>query len=257
MPSQEQGFLGLRLSKHSPYSVEEVDDLTDEHGLAQGSLGYSNEAVQPGDILHAIDGQDTSHMSLADIHSLLKGHLHTTVQLVFRRGEDRLKVKVMRHRFHEFDRNSSEIAPREPMRQDEAEAEAAAPSHPDRYPMVSSEQVTDAEPREGAGAMSTSASAWMMMGMDGGDGGAKGSQPHKGPPIVGVKEDGSPDSRTEPSVTRRQGDPSGSGPSKSQHALPPYASPSQTASAAKSSMGSNTPARSRSPSEKNQILTLA
>ena len=99
----KQRFLGLRLSRDPPHAVEEVDDLTDEKGVVQGSPGYANAPLHRGDILLSIDGRDTSHMTPADVHSLLKGDLRTTVQLILGRGKDRMHVKVMRHRFHEID----------------------------------------------------------------------------------------------------------------------------------------------------------
>ena len=107
--AQKQGVLGLKLSRDAPHAVEEVDDLTDEKGVVQGSPGYANAPLHRGDILLSIDGRDTGHMTPADVHSLLKGDLHTTVQLILGRGKDRVHVKVMRHRFHEFDAQSSSL----------------------------------------------------------------------------------------------------------------------------------------------------
>jgi uncharacterized coiled-coil protein SlyX len=104
---QHQGYIGLRLSPDPPHAVVEVDHLTDEKGVVQGLPGYANKPVQRGDILLSVDGKDTTGLSLDGIHGLLKGDLLTTVQLSLGRGEDCVCVKVMRHRFHEFEAESS------------------------------------------------------------------------------------------------------------------------------------------------------
>jgi hypothetical protein len=47
----------------------------DANMVRQGEPGYSNESVEPGDLILRIYGRDTQSLSLSQIHDLLKGKL--------------------------------------------------------------------------------------------------------------------------------------------------------------------------------------
>jgi hypothetical protein len=110
--SQERaGFLGLKLSPDHPHAVLEVDDLVDVNSVRQGQPGYMNEGVGVGDVLLKIDDRDVSNLSFEDLHSLLRGEIHTVVQITLRRRQTGAvyTVRVLRHRFHEFESHPNQM----------------------------------------------------------------------------------------------------------------------------------------------------
>jgi len=99
-------YCGLEVSDHAPYRVLAIDDLTDPYFVVQGMPGYSNPTVMPGDRIVSIAGKSVEHISLQELHGLLRGHLHSTVDIVLARHDnpsDLYRITVLRHRFHEFD----------------------------------------------------------------------------------------------------------------------------------------------------------
>ena len=87
-----------------------VDDLMDEHYVLQGSPGYVNEAVVPGDKLLRVDGKGVETCNVKFLHDLLSGDMHSLVELVFSRGGrgEKYSVRVRRHGFHEHERRPEE-----------------------------------------------------------------------------------------------------------------------------------------------------
>ena len=108
------GFVGLVVSKELPHAVAKVDDLVDINSVPQGQPGYSNAEVRVGDLILEIDGQDVRNMPLAQLHQLLSGTLYSVVQITLQQRQSGVvyTVRVLRHRFHEFD--SAAAKPRLP-----------------------------------------------------------------------------------------------------------------------------------------------
>jgi hypothetical protein len=99
-------YCGLEVSDHAPYRVLAIDDLTDPYFVVQGMPGYSNPTVVPGDCMVSIAGKSVEHISLQELHGMLRGHLHSTVDIVLARHDnpsDLYRITVLRHRYHEFD----------------------------------------------------------------------------------------------------------------------------------------------------------
>jgi len=121
------GFIGLMVTQEPPHAVKEVHDLVDMAGIVQGAPGYSNERVDVGDLITAINGQDVRQLSLEALHALLRGEQHTSVEITLQRKQTMAAygVKVLRHRPHEYPERETErerepdSAPTAPGRQDE------------------------------------------------------------------------------------------------------------------------------------------
>jgi membrane-associated protease RseP (regulator of RpoE activity) len=98
------GFVGLVVTQEPPHAVREVHDLVDTGGIVQGAPGYHNERVEVGDFIMAINGQDVRRLPLDDLHALLRGELHSTVDIMLQRKQTMAVygVKVQRHRPHEY-----------------------------------------------------------------------------------------------------------------------------------------------------------
>ena len=100
-------YCGLEMSQTIPYEVLAIDDLIDTNFTPQGMPGYLNRDVKIGDRILSIDGHAVGeHVSLDEIHSMLRGRLHTTIEIrLASRSDpsDQFTIAVLRHRFHEFD----------------------------------------------------------------------------------------------------------------------------------------------------------
>ena len=99
------GFVGLVISKELPHAVACAVYLVDINSVPQGQPGYSNAEVRVGDLILEIDGQDVRSMSLAQCYQLLRGRLYSVVQITLKQWQSGVvyTVRVLRHRFHEFD----------------------------------------------------------------------------------------------------------------------------------------------------------
>jgi C-terminal processing protease CtpA/Prc len=104
--AKTSGFIGLVVTQQPPHAVEEIHDLVDMHGKLQGSAGYQNEQVEIGDLIMAINGEDVRNLSVDDVHGLLRGELHSCVDIMLQRKRNMAiySVRVLRHRAHEFER---------------------------------------------------------------------------------------------------------------------------------------------------------
>ena len=100
----EPGFVGLMVSTDPPHAVSAVHDLLDTNGVVQGAPGYKNERVDPGDLIMFINKQDVRQLSVDDLHELLRGQLHSAVEIVLQRKKTMAvyTVEVLRHRKHEY-----------------------------------------------------------------------------------------------------------------------------------------------------------
>jgi len=74
-------FCGLEVTKEPPNSVILVDDVLDVNGMRQGEPGYSNPEITPGDRILTIDGRAAEHVSTNELHSFLRGSLHSVVEI--------------------------------------------------------------------------------------------------------------------------------------------------------------------------------
>jgi hypothetical protein len=103
-PAFEPGFVGLMVSPDPPHAVGAVEDLVDMNGVVQGSPGYHNERVDAGDFIMSINNQDVRRLSVDDLRGLLRGELHSAVEIVLQRKKTMAvyTVKVLRHRKHEY-----------------------------------------------------------------------------------------------------------------------------------------------------------
>ena len=103
-PAFEPGFVGLMVSPDLPHAVSAVHDLVDINGVVQGAPGYQNERVDAGDFIVSINNQDAQRLSVDDLHELLRGELHSAVEIVLQRKKTMAvyTVKVLRHRKHEY-----------------------------------------------------------------------------------------------------------------------------------------------------------
>ena len=101
---QEEGFLGLLVTKDLPYAVAEIGDLVDVNSVVQGMPGYSNEDIVPGDLILRLDGRDVTNLSRSNLHKQLRGEIYSTVDITLRRRESGIvyTVRVLRQRHHEF-----------------------------------------------------------------------------------------------------------------------------------------------------------
>ena len=100
-----RGYLGIEVTKTLPHAVLAVRDLLDCNSVPQGAAGYSNEEVKPGDRFIAINGRAAEKVSIEMLHDMLRGPLHSEVELTLARGNNGqpFTVRVMRHGFHEYD----------------------------------------------------------------------------------------------------------------------------------------------------------
>lgn len=104
----EEGFLGLVVTTEMPHAVARVVDLVDVNSVRQGTAGYCNEEVCVGDLIIKIDDQDVTSVPLAKLQRLLRGELHSKVEITLSRqgkhaaAETVYSVLVLRHRYHEF-----------------------------------------------------------------------------------------------------------------------------------------------------------
>ena len=103
-PAFEPGFVGLMVSPDLPHAVSAVHDLVDINGVVQGAPGYQNERVDAGDFIVSINNQDAQRLSVDDLHELLRGELHSAVEIVLQRKRTKAvyTVKVLRHRKNEY-----------------------------------------------------------------------------------------------------------------------------------------------------------
>jgi hypothetical protein len=76
----------------------------DVHYVRQGTAGYSNVDVLPGDRLVAINGLTCGHVGIQRIQQLLRGARDSAVELtlVRKRGDELYSVRLRRHRRFEF-----------------------------------------------------------------------------------------------------------------------------------------------------------
>jgi hypothetical protein len=51
----------------------QVDDVVDANMVRQGQAGYSNEQIMAGDLILSVDGRDVQNVSVAELHSMLRG----------------------------------------------------------------------------------------------------------------------------------------------------------------------------------------
>ena len=104
-----RGYLGIEVTKTLPHAVLAVRDLLDRNSVRQGAAGYSNEEVKPGDRFIAIDGRAAEKVSIEMLHDMLRGPLHSEVELTLARGSNHqpFTVRVMRHGFHEYDSSAT------------------------------------------------------------------------------------------------------------------------------------------------------
>ena len=104
----EEGFLGLVVTTEMPHAVARVVDLVDVNSVRQGTAGYCNEEVCVGDLIIKIGDQDVTSVPLAKLQRLLRGELHSKVEITLSRqgkhatAETVYSVLVLRHRYHEF-----------------------------------------------------------------------------------------------------------------------------------------------------------
>jgi C-terminal processing protease CtpA/Prc len=105
----EPGFVGLVVSPDPPHAVSAVHDLVDTNGVVQGAPGYHNERVDVGDFIMFINNQDVRRLSVDDWHELLRGELHSAVEIVLQRKKTMAvyTVEVLRHRKHEYSKPDS------------------------------------------------------------------------------------------------------------------------------------------------------
>ena len=106
-------YCGLEISQTIPYEVLDIDDLVDVNFVKQGMPGYLNREVMVGDRLLSIDGRSVEHISLDELHGMLRGTLHSTVEISLVSGNDSrhsFTINVLRHRFHEFDDRRAKYA---------------------------------------------------------------------------------------------------------------------------------------------------
>jgi hypothetical protein len=103
-----KGYVGMQVTKRSPFIVLEVSNLMDEHYTPQGHAGYSNEIVKPGDKLLRVDGRGIESATLKQLHALLDGEMHSLSELSFLRGQggEEYTIQVRRH-----GRNENECKP--------------------------------------------------------------------------------------------------------------------------------------------------
>ena len=101
---QNPAYLGLVVTTNPPHAVMEVEDLMDMNMVKQGEPGYSNEVVNPGDLILSIDGHEAQTASLDRIHEMLRGELHSAVALDLLRPSTNtmFTVRCCRHRNHEY-----------------------------------------------------------------------------------------------------------------------------------------------------------
>jgi len=104
MPAFEPGFVGLMVSPGPPHAVGAVHDLVDTKGVVQGAPGYHNELVDVGDFIMSINNQAVQRLLVDDLHELLRGELHSAVEIVLQRKKTKAfySVKVLRHRKNEY-----------------------------------------------------------------------------------------------------------------------------------------------------------
>ena len=106
-----RGFVGMEVTKQSPFIVLEVDDLLDKNYIQQGHAEYSNEVLQPGDKLVRVDGTGVESVTVTQLHELLGGDMHSLAELSFLRGQggEEYTIQVRRHGRHENERKPANV----------------------------------------------------------------------------------------------------------------------------------------------------
>ena len=97
---EEEVCVGLVVESKPPHNIVSVDNVVDEHYLRQGSPGYSNVEVTPGDRLVAVDGKDCASAGGGNVNNLLRGAANTLVELTLSRKNSNAMytVRAMRQR---------------------------------------------------------------------------------------------------------------------------------------------------------------
>jgi len=97
---EEEVCVGLVVESKPPHNIVSVDNVVDEHYLRQGSPGYSNVEVTPGDRLVAVDGKDCASAGGGNIDNLMRGAANTLVELTLsqKNSNTMYTVRVMRQR---------------------------------------------------------------------------------------------------------------------------------------------------------------
>ena len=97
--SKENGFLGIEVTKTLPHAVLAVHDLLDCNFACQGAPGYLNEEIKPGDCITSVNGMPALHVSVRQLHAMLRGPKHSEVELTLARGGSGglFTVRVLRH----------------------------------------------------------------------------------------------------------------------------------------------------------------
>ena len=106
--TEEGGFIGLQVSEQPPHTIRSIDDLVDMNFVRHDQHGYSNPRIFPGDRILQVDGINAEHIHLGALHKMLKGPLHSVVNLSLARAdsEERYSVSAIRHGFRSFDDGS-------------------------------------------------------------------------------------------------------------------------------------------------------
>jgi len=112
-----RAYIGLQVTNHLPHAITGVDDLMDEHLVRQGEPGYANPTVHVGDLILQVDGKPSTHVTVQEMHHMLRGQINTPVEVTLARAHhpsEKYTIRVMRHRFHQvdsFDENSGRQSP--------------------------------------------------------------------------------------------------------------------------------------------------
>ena len=105
LPEMLQGFCGLHVSNDKPYLVVAVGDVADVNGVLQGMPNCQNETIRPGDQIVGVDGHLVDHAPPESLSAMLRGAMHTVVEVVLLRPTtgSYYSVRLLRHKAHEFD----------------------------------------------------------------------------------------------------------------------------------------------------------
>jgi hypothetical protein len=113
----ERAYIGLQITDRLPHAITGVDDLMDEHLVRQGEPDYANPTVHVGDLVLQVDGKPSTHVTVEEMHEMLRGQINTPVEVTLARAHhpsEKYTIRVMRHRFHQvdsFDENSGRQSP--------------------------------------------------------------------------------------------------------------------------------------------------
>ena len=105
-PEPEKAYLGLQVTDRLPHAITAVDDVVDENFVRQGDPGYANPTIHVGDLILQVDGRSCTHVTVDDMHEMLRGSMNTPVDVTLARSHDHSQtytVRVMRHRYHSVD----------------------------------------------------------------------------------------------------------------------------------------------------------